>query len=147
MKSRFFGFITILSLFGTSAEQTPANEIWFSSVKDAVVKWESNPMWRCFEASEINLNCANYDDGIRVPSISVGQNGYELLFDAHPEDRLNCNETLKEWQNLLVSGEQFCIYSAEVPTSIPEDLTLSYLSAIETSMGRWLLNLAITEIQ
>lgn len=146
MNYRILGVIAGLSLYltATATAQTAEMEIGFSSIVGSEMEWTSSPKWSCFNASEIKLQCATYDGNIQIPSISINQNDHDLLFDIHPDVHVTCIETLNAWENILIDDDRVCIYSAEVPTSTPRELTLSYLSAIETSLGRWDVNQKIS---
>ena len=106
--------------------------------------WGSYNQWQCFHMSHVELTCADYDNGTLVPSISVTTENDLFLFDAHVEDRLDCEHTLSAWRQLLAGGSEVCIFAAHMPgVDLDSDgdrpQSLWYINRLKGAGGWWSL--------
>lgn len=92
-----------------------ANGVAMGSALKSEWPWGSHNQWRCFDKSQIELTCADYDHGTLVPSIRAVTEKEIFLFDTHVEDRLDCKQTLSIWHDLLADGKEVCIFAANMP--------------------------------
>lgn len=142
------------SAFGlTYAQLLSENDLEFQRIDNASAvalgseltsehQWGSYNQWQCFNMSQIELTCADYDHGTLVPSIRVATEREIFLFDVHVEDRLDCEQTLSAWRKLLVGGIEACIFAAHMP-DIDLDLdgelpqSLWYINRLKGVGGYW----------
>lgn len=104
--------------------------------------WESYNQWQCFNLEMVKFDCVDYDHGTLVPSIRVESEGEIFLFDAHVEDRLDCEQTLARWRDLAADGREICIYAANMPDvelglDQNKPQSLWYISRVKGSGGYW----------
>lgn len=104
--------------------------------------WESYNRWQCFDISQVELTCADYDKGNLVPSIKAVTQSEIFLFDTHVEDRQDCKKTLSTWRQLLVGGSEICIFAANMPdVDLGSDggraQSLWYISRLKGAGGYW----------
>ncbi len=116
-----------------------------SSELESDSPWESYNEWQCFDMTVVEFTCANYDYGTLVPSISVVSRNEILVFDTHVEDRLNCEQTLRLWQDLTAEGREICIFAAQMPDvdlGLDENKpqSLWYISRLKGVDGYWNLH-------
>ena len=77
--------------------------------------WESYNQWQCFNLDVVKFDCADYDYGTLVPAIRAEVESEVFLFDTHVEDRLDCEQTLSIWRDIISGGREICIYAAHMP--------------------------------
>lgn len=104
--------------------------------------WGSYNQWQCFSVENLIYDCANYDSGTLVPSLSVATEHEIFLFDVHVEDRLDCEQTLMQWRALINRGRDVCIFAAQMPdVDIEPDgsrpQSLWYINRIKGVDGYW----------
>jgi len=92
-----------------------ANGVALGSALKSEQPWESYNQWQCFDMSQVELVCADYDHGTLVPSISVATESEVFIFDTYVEDGLDCEQTLSAWRQLLAGGIEACIFAAHMP--------------------------------
>lgn len=119
-----------------------ANGVALGSELKSEHPWGSYNQWQCFHMSQVEFTCADYDHGNLVPSISVTTESDLFLFDTHVEDRLDCEQTLSAWRQLLVGGSEVCIFAAHMPDvdldsdgRLPQSLW--YISRLKGVGGYW----------
>lgn len=76
------------------------------------------------------------------PRLSVETENEILFFDVHVEDRLDCEQTLAHWRDLIKGGREVCIFAAHVPyVDMDSDgdrpQSLWYINRIKGVGGYW----------
>lgn len=104
--------------------------------------WGSYNQWQCFSVENLRYDCADYDNGTLVPSLSIVTQQELLLFDVHVEDRLDCKQTLSQWRTLIDGGREVCIFAAHMPDVEMESdgdrpQSLWYINRIKGVRGYW----------
>ena len=104
--------------------------------------WGSYKQWKCFGVENLSYDCADYDNGPLVPSLSVEAEHETLIFDVHVEDRLDCEQTLAQWRTLINGGSEACIFAAHLPDVDMESggvrpQSLWYINRIKGAGGYW----------
>lgn len=108
------------------------------SALDDENQWESFNEWICFSQEKLNIQCAEYDDSVLVPSVFVENGDTTFEFDAHPEDGIDCDEAIQNWNALFEGSTQVCFMGAELPGVFEDSAhSLIYLRAIKTENGYW----------
>jgi hypothetical protein len=104
--------------------------------------WESYNQWQCFDMDVIEFTCADYDHGTLVPAIRAETKSEVFLFDTHVEDRLDCEQTLSIWRDLVLGGKEICVFAAHMP-DVDLDLdqnrpqSLWYINRLKGVGGYW----------
>lgn len=104
--------------------------------------WESYNQWQCFNLEKVKFDCVDYDHGTLVPGISAETESEVFLFDTHVEDRLDCEQTLSIWRDLVLGGKEICVFAAHIP-DVDLDLdqnrpqSLWYINRLKGVGGYW----------
>ena len=119
-----------------------SNGVALGSVHRSEWPWGSYNQWQCFSIENLSYDCANYDNGTLVPSLSVITDREIFLFDVHVEDRLECEQTLWQWRALIDRGREVCIFAAHMPDVDMESggdrsQSLWYINQIKGVGGYW----------
>ena len=119
-----------------------ANGVALGSELKSEHPWGSYNEWMCFPMSQVELTCADYDHGTLVPSITVTTDNEIFLFDTYVENRLDCDETLSAWRQLLAGGSESCIFAAHMPDVALGSIgnrpqSLWYINRLKGSGGYW----------
>jgi hypothetical protein len=113
-----------------------------SSVPESENPWESYNQWQCFDMAVVEFTCANYDHGTLVPAMRAETESEVFLFDTHVEDRLDCEQTLSIWRDLVLGGKEICVFAAHMP-EVDLDLdqnrpqSLWYINRLKGVGGYW----------
>ncbi len=116
-----------------------------SSVPESENPWESYNQWQCFDMATVEFTCAVYDLDTLVPSLRVETASEVFLFDTHVEDRLDCEQTLSIWRDLVSGGKEICVFAAHMP-DVDLDLdqnrpqSLWYINRLKGANGYWNLH-------
>ncbi len=104
--------------------------------------WGSYNLWQCFSLEIVEFDCADYDHGTFVPAIRAETEREVFLFDTHVEDRLDCEQTLLKWRDLVLGGKEICVFAAHMP-DVDLDLdqnrpqSLWYINRLKGVGGYW----------
>jgi hypothetical protein len=104
--------------------------------------WGSYNLWQCFNLVTVKFDCADYDHGTLVPAIRAETESEVFLFDTYVEDRLDCEQTLSIWRDLVLGGKEICVFAAHMP-DVDFDLdqnkrqSLWYINRIKGAAGYW----------
>ncbi len=104
--------------------------------------WGSYNQWQCFSLDIVKFDCADYDHGTLVPSLSVESEAEVFLFDTYVEDRLDCEQTLSVWRYLVSGGREICIFAAHMPDvdlglDQNKPQSLWYINRLKGAGGYW----------
>jgi len=104
--------------------------------------WESYNQWQCFNLTVVEFYCVDYDRGTLVPAIRAEAESEVFLFDTHVEDRLDCEQTLLVWRDLVLGGTEICAFAAKVPAvdlGLDENKpqSLWYIRRLKGTNGYW----------
>lgn len=115
-----------------------------SSGIDSENPWESYNQWRCYPLDVVEFGCVVYDEDVPVPTVVVATEAEVISYDVHFEENLECNQTLREWNELVSGGNEVCLYAAHMPAvemDLDEDTqrkaSLWYIDRIKGFRGTW----------
>ena len=115
-----------------------------TSGPDDINQWKSYNQWSCFHSKRVSYECAIYSDTIEIPSLNININNHTYMFDIPIPDKEfieDCANVLAEWEDLIKSSEEVCIYGAYMPgvdeENYPNDFSIWYLVKIKTENGYW----------
>ena len=104
--------------------------------------WESYSQWQCFNLEVVKFDCVDYDHGTLVPAIRAEAESEVFLFDTQVEDRLDCEQTLSVWRDLVSGGSEICMYAAHMPDvelglDQNKPQSLWYINRLKGAGGYW----------
>ena len=105
-------------------------------------QWESYNQWQCFHREIVQFDCVHYDHGTFVPGLRVETASEVFFFDTHVEDRLDCEQTLSTWRDLVLGGHEICVFAALMPDvdlgfDQNKSQSLWYISRLKGAGGYW----------
>lgn len=142
-----FGYTYSQLLTGDDVEYEHMDNVQgiaLGSALDSDHPWESYNRWQCFSRDQVEFVCAKYEPGTLVPGIEVTTKNEILFFDTYLEDRLDCDQTLSAWRELVERGEEVCIFAANMPdvdfgsvSDGKKSKSLWYIKRVKGMGGYW----------